>query len=139
MKRLGLLALASITALGCGGNGQLRSEIADLRVSMDAMEARQDKLESGSRGASEGIEAAQPGLAGVEINEANAELLREIESLKATQAELLTQINNQPAYKPRPTRPRPDAASVYSVDIQGAPARGAQNAKVTIVQAFEFA
>jgi protein-disulfide isomerase len=36
-------------------------------------------------------------------------------------------------------RPAPDAAAVYAVDITGAPWRGVEHAKVTIVMATEFA
>ena len=42
----------------------------------------------------------------------------------------------------RPQRPqpaRPDPNKVYSVPIEGAPFRGAEHAKITIVEAFEFA
>ena len=35
--------------------------------------------------------------------------------------------------------PGPDPAAVYSVPIDGAPFKGAEHAKVTIVEAFEFA
>ncbi len=126
--------MSSLAIAGCGGNGQLRSEVADLQVSMEAMEARQTQLES-----RQGIRTpvAGPQRVGVELNEANAELLAEIEQLKETQAELLAQINRRPP--PRPRRPRPDTAAVYSVDIADAPFAGAKNAKVTVVQAFEFA
>ena len=41
---------------------------------------------------------------------------------------------------PQPQRPgAPNPSEVYSVDITGDPVRGAANAKVTIVEAFEFA
>lgn len=39
----------------------------------------------------------------------------------------------------RPRRPRPDPKAVYSVPIEGAPYKGAKDAKVTVVKAFEFA
>lgn len=39
----------------------------------------------------------------------------------------------------RPQRPRPKPQSVYAVNIKGAPFSGAKDAKVTIVEAFEFA
>lgn len=40
----------------------------------------------------------------------------------------------------RPQRPRgPDPSKVYAVPVDNAPAKGAENAKVTVVKAFEFA
>ena len=39
--------------------------------------------------------------------------------------------------RPRPQRPDPN--KVYSVPIAGAPFKGAENAKITVVEAFEFA
>ena len=39
----------------------------------------------------------------------------------------------------RPQRPRPNPKDVYSVPIAGAPYKGAKDAKITIVKAFEFA
>ncbi len=41
----------------------------------------------------------------------------------------------QPGARP----PGPDPAEVYAVPIAGAPYKGAEHAKVTIVEAFEFA
>lgn len=44
------------------------------------------------------------------------------------------------AGQPRNARPPgPDPASVYAVPIDGAPYIGAEHAKITIVEAFEFA
>ncbi len=40
---------------------------------------------------------------------------------------------------PRAQRPRPAPTEVYAVPIEGAPAVGPKDAKVTIVEAFEFA
>jgi len=40
---------------------------------------------------------------------------------------------------PRPQRPRPSPTEVYAVPIEGAPFVGSKDAKVTIVEAFEFA
>lgn len=39
----------------------------------------------------------------------------------------------------RPQRPRPSPSEVYAVPIDGAPVVGSKNAKITIVEAFEFA
>jgi hypothetical protein len=44
------------------------------------------------------------------------------------------------AARPQGPQPgRPDPSKVYSVAVDGAPSRGAKDAKVTIVEAFEFA
>lgn len=75
----------------------------------------------------------------------DAPLRKEIADLKAGQDKILEALKNMPAARPsaarpqRPQRPRPDANSVYSVNIAGAPYKGAKDAKVTIVEAFEFA
>ena len=76
----------------------------------------------------------------------DAPLRKEVADLKAGQDKILEAIKNMPkgaaagAARPqRPQRPRPDAKSVYSVNIAGAPYKGAKDAKVTVVEAFEFA
>jgi protein-disulfide isomerase len=43
------------------------------------------------------------------------------------------------ARAPTPRRPRPDPAKTYAVPIEGAPFLGARHAKITIVEAMEFA
>jgi len=75
----------------------------------------------------------------------DAPLRKEIADLKAGQDKILLALKNMPAARPaanrpqRPARPRPDAKAVYSVNINGAPYKGAKDAKVTIVEAFDFA
>lgn len=73
-------------------------------------------------------------------------LRKEIADLKAGQDKILEALKNMPAARPgaanrpqRPQRPRPLPNAVYSVNIDGAPYKGAKDAKVTIVEAFEFA
>jgi len=39
----------------------------------------------------------------------------------------------------RPSRPTPNPNDVYAVPIEGAAFKGAKNAKITVVEAFEFA
>jgi len=41
--------------------------------------------------------------------------------------------------KQRPKRPRPNPKDVYAVPVEGAAFTGAKNAKITVVEAFEFA
>jgi protein-disulfide isomerase len=45
----------------------------------------------------------------------------------------------QPQQPQRPQRPQADPNAIYSVDISGAPFQGPATAKVTIVEASEFA
>jgi hypothetical protein len=46
----------------------------------------------------------------------------------------------QPQQQPqRPQRPAPEPGTAYSIDITGSPFKGPANAKVTIVEAAEFA
>lgn len=74
-------------------------------------------------------------------------LRKEVADLKAGQDKILAALQNMPTAAPgpganrpqRPQRPTPQPNSVYSVDINGAPYKGAKDAKVTIVEAFEFA
>lgn len=39
----------------------------------------------------------------------------------------------------RPQRPRPNPKDVYAVPIEGSAFKGAKHAKITVVEAFEFA
>ena len=72
-------------------------------------------------------------------------LQKQVAELKLGQEAILAKLNNMPAAKPganrpsRPQRPRPKPEATYAVNINGAPLRGAKDAKVTIVEAFEFA
>ncbi len=72
-------------------------------------------------------------------------LRKEVKALKQGQDKILAAIKARPAPGPgaarpaRPQRPRPNPSAVYSVNINGAPFKGAKDAKVTIVEAFEFA
>lgn len=73
-------------------------------------------------------------------------LRKEVADLKAGQDEIKDLLKNMPktagpgANRPqRPQRPTPQPNSVYAVDINGSPYKGAKDAKVTIVEAFEFA
>lgn len=72
-------------------------------------------------------------------------LRKEIADLKSGQKDILEALKNVKTAAPganrpqRPQRPRPKPEAVYSVNIKGAPFIGAKDAKVTIVEAFEFA
>ena len=72
-------------------------------------------------------------------------LRKEIADLKAGQKDILEALKNMPAARPganrpqRPQRSRPKPNAVYSVNIKGAPFVGTKDAKVTVVEAFEFA
>ncbi len=73
------------------------------------------------------------------------DLSEQLGRMEAKQDKILDAIKTMPAARPganrpqRPQRPKPAPNSVYSVNINGAPFRGAKDAKVTIVEAFEFA
>ncbi len=75
----------------------------------------------------------------------DADLRKEVAELKKVQEDIKGLIKNIKTAAPgaarpqRPQRPRPDAKAVYSVNIDGAPYKGAKDAKVTVVEAFEFA
>lgn len=75
----------------------------------------------------------------------DSSLREEIADLKAGQKDILAALKKMPAARPganrpqRPQRPRPKPEAVYSVNIKGAPFIGVKDAKVTIVEAFEFA
>lgn len=62
-------------------------------------------------------------------------LQSEVESLRAEQVAMAA----NPGPPARPSRPRPDPASVYSIPIANNPSRGSRRPLVTIVEAFEFA
>lgn len=72
-------------------------------------------------------------------------LEKKLGAIDNTLKEILVAIKAQPtgragAARPaRPQRPKPNPKAVYSVDVNGAPFKGAKDAKVTIVEAFEFA
>jgi len=67
------------------------------------------------------------------------EISTKLDKLDAIEKRLAT--GGRPAGA-RPTGPRPgrpDPSAIYAVPIAGAPFKGAANAKVTVVEAFEFA
>ncbi|GAB4530628.1 MAG: hypothetical protein Tsb0020_47110 [Haliangiales bacterium] len=81
-----------------------------------------------------GLSACQP----ASSNDLGDELAKVSERL----GEIEEAMKNRPAAAARPQRPqrpRPDPKAVYSVPIEGAPYKGPEQAKVTIVKAFEYA
>lgn len=118
MKRISIFLLSSVAAIGCSrDNASDGKELAALKTSLDTIQTEQNKF------------------------------LANQESILKAQKEILTAVkagsrSERGAAQPRPrppARPRPNPNSVYSVDIDGAPFKGVKNAKVTIVEAFEFA
>ena len=69
------------------------------------------------------------------------EISKKLDKLDAIEQKLAGGGAARPAAaRPQGPQPgRPDPAAVYSVPIEGAPFKGAKNAKITIVEAFEFA
>jgi len=43
------------------------------------------------------------------------------------------------AQQQRPSRPEPDRAKTYAVSIEGDPIEGAADAKITLIEAFDYA
>lgn len=69
--------------------------------------------------------------------------VKQLEELNNKMDELIAATKSRPAGA-APARPqarpgRPDPAAVYSVPIEGAPYVGPEDAKITVVKAFEFA
>ena len=141
--RLPALALASATALACGTgrppardpadadeHRQLRAAIERLEKNVEALAARLDELQPGRGGhaASEGISVSD-----------------RLERLAQRQAELEADLAQQQksggagAPAPRAERQRPDGDVVYAVKVDGFPARGPNDAPVTLVRSYEFA
>ena len=52
---------------------------------------------------------------------------------------ILAQRGGGGAAQPRPSRPEPDRSKTYAVSIEGDPFIGAADAKVTIIEAFDYA
>lgn len=74
----------------------------------------------------------------------NSELNTKLEEISAKQDEILKKLDSAggrpgAARPQQPRPPGPDANAVYAVPIEGAPYKGAEHAKITIVEAFEFA
>lgn len=43
------------------------------------------------------------------------------------------------AQQPRPQRPEPDRSKTYAVSVEGDPIEGPMDAKVTLIEAFDYA
>ena len=68
------------------------------------------------------------------------EISRKLDKLDAIEKKLAAGGGRAGAARPRGPRPgRPDPSAVYSVPIAGSAYKGATTAKVTIVEAFDFA
>jgi len=89
----------------------------------------------------------QLGISGCERQQ-DADLGKKLDSIDKRLASIEEQIKQggvgrAGAARPERARPQrppgPDPAKVYSVPIDGAPVVGPANAKVTVVEAFEFA
>jgi len=53
---------------------------------------------------------------------------------------ILAQRGNAPGAQPqRPARPEPDRAKTYAVPIDGDPFIGSADAKITLIEAFDYA
>ncbi|MEE9382784.1 MAG: hypothetical protein V3V08_05155 [Nannocystaceae bacterium] len=70
----------------------------------------------------------------------NSEVLTKLDEITKKLASLEEKVGKAGARaKPKAGRPRPDPKTVYSVAVGEAPYKGAEHAKVTVVEAFEYA
>jgi len=68
------------------------------------------------------------------------EISKKLDKLDAIEQKLAAGGARPAAARPAGPQPgRPDPSAVYAVPIGGAPFKGAANAKITMVEAFEFA
>jgi protein-disulfide isomerase len=65
-------------------------------------------------------------------------LERKIDELNA-KVDRLVKSGGVGAAPQRPQRPEPDRAKTYAVGIEGDPIIGAANAKITLIEAFDYA
>lgn len=139
MKRLSvLLALVGLASCGPRANPQLDSEVARLRLEVKALEAKSARCEA-SRAADPETRVAEADTSHESEAKLNS-LADELDELKREQERILEELRKVGKPRPmRPQRPRPKPEAVYSIDLSDSPFRGAKNAKVTIVKAFEFA
>lgn len=76
---------------------------------------------------------------GCQPQQNNAEINAKLDDIKKKLEDLDKKVSAMPA-RPMPQQPAgPDPQAVYAVPVEGAPIKGPKDAKVTIVEAFEFA
>ncbi len=86
------------------------------------------------------LAVAVSGLAGCQANSSGVEAKLDDINTRLERIEGLVKQGGGAAGRPTPQRPPgPDPAKVYAVPVEGSPAKGSPNAKVTVVEAFEFA
>ncbi len=91
---------------------------------------------------SDGRAGSQAHVRGSSVTDADELILAQLERQTSKLSELVdrvTALEEKTDRSTRSRRPRPDPNTVYAVPVDDAPYLGAKHAKVTIVQAFEFA
>jgi protein-disulfide isomerase len=85
------------------------------------------------------LAVAVSGIAGCQANSSGVEAKLDDINSRLERIEGLVK-QGAGAQRPMPQRPPgPDPAKVYAVPVEGSPAKGSPNAKVTVVEAFEYA
>lgn len=75
----------------------------------------------------------------IEALESDKDAEKKVDDLQRRIDALAAQTRSGYAAPPRPVRPQPDAAQVYSVPVDGYPSIGPADAKVTVVEAYDYA
>jgi protein-disulfide isomerase len=130
-----LLLLTALSSCGTGRppardpadadeNRQLRAAIANLEAKVAELSARLDRQPMSSRADGDQLTVSD-----------------RLERLAQRQAELEADVARQRGAPSTAAagRPRPDAATMYAVAVDGYPSRGPKDAPVTMVRSFEFA
>ena len=83
------------------------------------------------------MECQRPATAGGD----NTEVVQKLDEISKKLASLEEKIEKgaETSKRDRPKRPRPNPNDVYSVPVGDSPYKGAEHAKITVVEAFEFA
>ena len=137
MLRTAILAALLSALVGCQRSARPDPRIDELSARMVRLEARHSaieeliaKLDSTADDDSPGEEEVR--MAEVSPERLDAKLDQMAAAINAIEERLA-------AGTPRPQPAKPDPSAVYSIPIKGAPYTGPRYAKVTIIQAYEYA
>ena len=119
----------------CGGSAQNQPSSAPDNAASAAAAAQSTRQQPPNPRVVQALEQIEARLADLEQGQQRLEAIAE--RLAALERRVEKGLARRPIRRPR--FPRPDPASVYAVPIDGAPYKGPEHAKVTMVKAFEFA